>query len=73
MTDQDTGGILEHVTTPGPDLRDDTAAMLETAGITVTAEGKAEARRKRLAAAERRTPEVREALRRQLGLSADAA
>lgn len=59
------------MTEPSPQT--DMAAMLRAAGITVTEEGKAEARRRRLAAAARRTPEVRAALRRQLGLPPEAS
>jgi hypothetical protein len=47
--------------------------LLAAVGITVTEEGKARARRRLAEAAARRTPEIREALRKQLGLPAHAA
>jgi len=56
------------MTQPGPDLREDTAAMLAAAGITVTDEGKARAREALAAAAARRDPARRAALRERLGL-----
>jgi hypothetical protein len=46
--------------------------MLRAAGIAVTDEGKAAARRRRLEAAARWTPGKRAELRKQLGLPADA-
>ncbi|MET8149645.1 hypothetical protein ACIBSW_23775 [Actinoplanes sp. NPDC049668] len=63
------------MTEPGPDLRDDMTAMLAAAGITVTEQGKARAREQLDAAAARRTPERREAMRARIGLppAADAA
>ncbi|BCB76023.1 hypothetical protein GCM10022251_56030 [Phytohabitans flavus] len=53
---------------PGPDVREDIAAMLAAAGITVTEEGKARARAKLAAADAKRTPERLAALRERLGL-----
>jgi hypothetical protein len=63
------------MTQPSPDLREDMTAMLAAAGITVTAEGKARAREQLAAAAARRTPERRAALRARIGLppATDAA
>jgi hypothetical protein len=58
---------------PRPDLREDTAAMLAEAGITVTEEGKARARAELADADARWTPERRAALRRQIGLPTAAA
>lgn len=53
---------------PRPDQRDDTTAQLAAVGIVVTAEGKARARAKLDAAAARRDPAARAALRERLGL-----
>lgn len=53
--------------------RDNAAAMLAAAGITVTPEGKARARAKLQAARARWTPELDAKLREQLGLPARAA
>jgi hypothetical protein len=61
-------GYPQHMTTPGPDLREDTTAMLAAAGITVTPEGKARARTVLAEADARRTPQRRAALRARLGL-----
>jgi hypothetical protein len=61
------------MTQPGPDLREDTTAMLAAVGITVTEEGKARARATLAAADARRTPERRAALRERLGLPPDDA
>lgn len=47
--------------------------MLRTVGIDVTEEGKAAARRRRMAALARWTPERMAALKRQLGLPVDAS
>jgi hypothetical protein len=55
------------------DAREDTVAMLAAAGITVTDEGKARARARLAEADARRTPELREALRTQVGLPPAAA
>jgi hypothetical protein len=54
----------------GPDVRTDTTAMLAAAGIVVTPEGKARARRRLAEARARWTPERDAALRQQLGLPA---
>ncbi|SCL21347.1 hypothetical protein [Micromonospora aurantiaca (nom. illeg.)] len=51
-----------------PDTGADTTAMLAAAGIQVTPEGKARARRRLREARERWTPELDAALRKQLGL-----
>ena len=63
------------MTEPGPDLRQDMAAMLAAAGIEVTEEGKARARAQLAEAAARRTPERRAAMRARIGLppAADVA
>ncbi|HET6950396.1 MAG TPA: hypothetical protein VFI47_08475 [Acidimicrobiales bacterium] len=61
------------MTEPRPDTREQTAAMLAAAGITVTEEGKARARAKLAEADARWTPERRAKLRKQLGLPARAA
>jgi hypothetical protein len=58
---------------PGSDTCGDTEAMLAAAGITVTPEGKADARRKLRDARARWTPELDAELREQLGLPARAA
>jgi len=56
------------MTSTGPNLREDTTAMLAAVGITVTEEGKARARAKLAAAKAQRTPDQVAALRAQLGL-----
>jgi hypothetical protein len=56
-----------------PDLRAETDAMLNAAGIVVTPDGLATARARLAAAAARHTPEVRAALREQVGRPAAAA
>jgi hypothetical protein len=56
------------MTQPGPNLRGDTTAMLAAVGITVTPEGKARAAATLAAAAARRSPERRAALRARLNL-----
>ncbi|WP_319459550.1 hypothetical protein [Micromonospora sp. RTP1Z1] len=56
-----------------PDTGTDTAAMLAAAGIEVTDEGKARARRRLDDARARWTPELDAAAREQLGLPARAA
>jgi hypothetical protein len=56
----------------GPDLREDMTAMLAAAGITVTEEGKARAKAKRIEAAAKVDPEQRAALRARLGRPATA-
>jgi hypothetical protein len=62
------------VTQPGPNLREDTTAMLAAVGITVTPEGKAWAAATLAAADAERSPERRVALRARLNLPlADAA
>jgi hypothetical protein len=65
--------ILDGMTQPGPDLREDTTAMLAAAGITVTEEGRARARKMLDDADRRRSPERRAALRARLGLSPASA
>lgn len=52
---------------PNPDLREQTAAVLAAAGIVVTEEGKARARAKLDAAAQRMTPEAWERIRERYG------
>jgi hypothetical protein len=47
--------------------------MLQSIGINVTDEGIARARKRRLLAAARHTPEMRAAWRKQLGLPAEPA
>jgi hypothetical protein len=61
------------MTTPEPDVREDMAAMLAAAGITVTEEGKARARAKLAAADAWWTPERWADLRAQVGLPPRAA
>jgi hypothetical protein len=56
------------MTEPGPDLREDTVAMLAAVGITVTEEGKARARAKLAEARARHTPERVAAWRAAAGL-----
>jgi hypothetical protein len=58
---------MGHMTQP-PDVREDMAAMLAAAGITVTEEGKARARAKLAAARARCTPEMYAAQRERAGL-----
>lgn len=64
---------LACMTNHGPDVHDDTVAMLAAVGITVTEEGKARARAELAEAAARRTPERLAVWREQLGLPASAA
>jgi hypothetical protein len=61
------------MSTPHPDLREDTTAMLAAVGITVTEAGKARARARLNEAAARRDPERRAALRARLGMPPAAA
>ena len=56
------------MTASEPDLRTDMRAMLRSVGINVTEEGIARARRRRLDAQAKWTPEARAALRKQIGL-----
>jgi hypothetical protein len=56
------------MTQPEHDAPEDAAAMLAAVGITVTEEGKARARARLAEADARRTPELREAWRAQMGL-----
>jgi hypothetical protein len=56
------------MTMPEPNLRTDVRAMLRSVGINVTEEGIARARRRRIDAQAKWTPEARAALRKQLGL-----
>lgn len=67
------GGILLHMTEPDPHVHGDTVAQLAAVGIRVTDEGRARARRLLADARARRTPERRDALRRQLGIAPVAA
>jgi hypothetical protein len=60
------------VTQPGQDVHDETARVLAGAGIVVTDEGKARARAKLEAAAERMTPEAWARLKERYGRT-DAA
>jgi hypothetical protein len=64
-------GTSSHVTTPEPDLRTDMRAMLRSAGINVTDEGMERARKLLREAEAKRTPEMRAAWRKQLGLPED--
>lgn len=60
--------------TPGTsDTRDDTAALLAAVGIEVTEAGKERARRRLAAASGKRTQQVREQWREQLGLPTSKA
>jgi hypothetical protein len=56
------------MTHPDPHVHGDTAALLAAVGIRVTPEGKERARQRLEKARARRTPQRREALRRQLGI-----
>ncbi|MEU3455637.1 hypothetical protein ABZ671_18850 [Micromonospora sp. NPDC006766] len=56
-----------------PETGTDTTAMLAAAGITVTDEGKARARRRLREARARWTPDLDAAARAQLGMPARAA
>jgi len=49
--------VFRPMATPDHDARNDTAELLAAAGITVTTEGKARARRPKAKADERWTPE----------------
>jgi hypothetical protein len=61
------------MTTPRPGSDSDVSALLDAAGITVTEEGKARARRRLAEARARWTPERWARLREQIGLPPRAA